>query len=205
MALYRERVLPRLIDLTLRGRPIERLRQAATDGLDGEVVEIGFGSGRNVPHYPGTVRRMLAVEPSTGGRRLAAERVGNSRGPIECIGLDGEDLPLDDQTIDHVLTTFTLCTIPDAERALREARRVLRPGGELHFVEHGLAPDPAVARWQDRLEPLQRRIAGGCHLTRPIDKLLRSAGLDIVRLDNRYLSRPRALSYLYVGVARRPA
>jgi ubiquinone/menaquinone biosynthesis C-methylase UbiE len=205
MALYRERVLPRLIDLTLRGRPIERLRQAATAGLDGEVLEIGFGSGRNVPHYPGTVRRMLAVEPSTVGRRLAAERVGNSRVPIEYIGLDGEDLPLDDQTIDHVLTTFTLCTIPDAERALREARRVLRPGGELHFVEHGLAPDPAVARWQDRLEPLQRRIAGGCHLTRPIDKLLRSAGLDIVRLDNRYLSRPRALSYLYVGVARRPA
>jgi ubiquinone/menaquinone biosynthesis C-methylase UbiE len=180
-----------------------RVRAQVCAPLEGDVVEIGFGSGRNVPHYPPTVRRVHANDPATVGRPLAAERVGRSPVPVEYVGLDGEDLPLEDGSVDHVLSTWTLCTIPDAGRALGEVRRVLRPGGELHFVEHGLAPDPAVARWQDRLNPLQRRFVGGCNLNRPIAALIGAAGLDLVRVENRYLMRPKAFSYLYIGVARR--
>jgi ubiquinone/menaquinone biosynthesis C-methylase UbiE len=198
---YAEQLLPRLTDLVLRGKPIEQLRQRAAAGLHGEVLEVGFGSGRNVPHYPSTVHRVRAVDPATVGRKLAAERVARSPVPVEYVGLDGEQLPVDDRSVDHVLTTWTLCTIPDVERALDEITRVLRPGGSLHFVEHGRAPDERVARWQDRLTPLQRKVAGGCHLNRPIDRLISGAGLDIVRLDNQYLKAPKPLGYMYEGVA----
>ena len=135
------------------------------------------------------------------GRKLAAERVAASRVPVEYIGLDGEQVPLDDASVDHVLTTWTLCTIPDVERALGEMRRVLRPGGALHFVEHGRSPDPGVARWQERLNPLQRKVFGGCHLTRPIDELIRGAGLDVTSLENHYLKGPKPFGYMYVGTA----
>lgn len=205
MGFYAEQVLPRLTDRLLRGRPIEELRQQAAAGLGGDVLEVGFGSGRNVPHYPAGVARALAVDPATVGRRLAARRVAASPVPVEYVGLDGEDLPLDDDSIDHVLTTWTLCSIPDVRRALAEVHRVLRPGGALHFVEHGLAPDPGVARWQRRLNPVQRRLFGGCHLDRPIDALVRGAGLDIARLENRYLKAPKPFAYLYIGVASKPA
>jgi ubiquinone/menaquinone biosynthesis C-methylase UbiE len=148
------------------------------------VLEVGFGSGRNLPYYPSGVHRVDAVEPATTGRKLAAGRLARSSIPVEYVAPRGEDLPLGDDSIDHVLTTWTLCTIPDVERALAEIARVLRPGGALHFVEHGRAADPGVAPWQDRLTPLQRKVAGGCHLNRPIDRLIRGAGLDMVRLDN---------------------
>ena len=138
------------------------------------------------------------------GRKLAAERVAASGVPVEYVGLDGEQLPLDDASVDHVLTTWTLCTIPDVERALAEMRRVLRPGGALHFVEHGRAPDPGVARWQERLNPLQRKVFGGCHLNRRIDALIRGAGLDVTRLENHYLKGPKPFGYMYVGVATKP-
>lgn len=201
MGFYTHRALPRITDLALRGEPIEQLRRQATAALEGEVLEVGFGSGRNVPYYPSAVERVRAVDPATVGRKLAAGRVARSPVPVEYVGLDGQDLPLDDGSIDHVLTTWTLCTIPDVARALGEVRRVLRPGGALHFVEHGRAPDPAVARWQERLNPLQRKLFGGCHLDRRIDELLRTAGLDLTRLDTHYTKGPKVFAYLYVGAA----
>jgi ubiquinone/menaquinone biosynthesis C-methylase UbiE len=154
-----------------------------------------------VPHYPPAVERVQAVDPATVGRRLAANRLAATSIPIEFIGLNGEDLPLADASVDHVLTTWTLCTIPDVDRALAEMRRVLRPGGALHFVEHGLSPDAQVARWQDRLNPIQKRVFGGCHLNRPIDRLLENAGLRVAPLEKFYAKGPKAFGYLFEGVA----
>jgi len=204
MGIYADQILPRITDLALRGKPIDRLRQQATAGLDGEVLEVGFGSGRNVPYYPATIERVRAVDPATVGRKLAAERVAASGVPIEYVGLDGQQLPLEDASVDHVLTTWTLCTIPDVERALIEMRRVLRPGGALHFVEHGRSSDPGVARWQERLNPLQRKLFGGCHLDRRIDALIGGAALDVTRLENLYVKGPKPFGYIYVGVAIKP-
>lgn len=199
--LYAERVLPRIADVALSGRAFARSRERFASGLEGEVLEVGFGSGRNVPYYPATVRRVRAVDPSLPGRKLAAKRVAASQVPVEFVGLDGESLLVEDARVDHVLTTWTLCTIPDVERALGEMCRVLRPGGALHFVEHGRAPDPKVARWQDRLTPMQRRVAGGCHLNRPIDELIAGAGLHVARIENYYLRGPKVLGYMFECVA----
>jgi SAM-dependent methyltransferase len=200
---YGEQIVPRLTDLALSGRPFDCLRARVTADLEGEVLEIGFGSGRNLPHYPPTVTRVRAVEPSGVGRKLAAGRVAASPVPVEFVGLDGQELPIEDASVDHVLTTWTLCTIPDVARALHEVRRVLNPGGSLHFVEHGRAPYPRVARWQDRLTPIQRRVAGGCHLNRPIDELVAASGLVLQRLDHPTVPGPRAFTYTYEGVATR--
>ncbi len=204
MGWYTERVLPRALDVSMRGAAFGRVRARAAAGLDGEVLEIGFGSGLNVPYYPASVRRVLAVDPATAGRRLAARRIGRSLVPVQFAGLDASSLPAGDATVDHVLSTWTLCTVPDAGQALAEICRVLRPGGTLHFAEHGLAPDPAVARLQHRLTPVQRRLAGGCHLDRPVRELITAAGLRIGRLDTYYMSWPRALGYTYEGTATRP-
>jgi len=200
---YRTQIVPRFADIALRGRELSRLRARVAAGLEGEVLEVGFGSGLNVPHYPPAVTRVRAVEPATVARKLAARRVAESSVPIDYVGLDGEDLPLDDASVDHVLTTWTLCTIPDVDRALAEITRVLRPGGVLHFLEHGRSPDPGVARWQDRLTPLQRRLAGGCHLNRPIQDLVARPGLQVDEVDNYYVTRPRPLGYMYEGTATR--
>jgi ubiquinone/menaquinone biosynthesis C-methylase UbiE len=198
---YEDQVLPRFIDVALGTKRLGRLRERVAAQLDGEVLEIGFGSGRNVPFYPSTVTRVRAVDPATVGRKLAAKRVAASTVPVEYVGLDGEDLPLDDGSVDHVLTTWTLCTIPDVARALDEVSRVLRPGGSLHFLEHGRSPNAKVVRWQDRMTPLQRRLAGGCHLNRPNDRLLAESPLEVARLENYYLPGPKALGYMYEGVA----
>jgi ubiquinone/menaquinone biosynthesis C-methylase UbiE len=203
MGLYAERVLPRLVDIVLGGERFDRIRARVASNLDGEVLEVGFGSGRNVPHYPAAVQRVLAVDPAVTGRQLAASRVAASPVPVEYVGLDGEALMLADASVDHVLTTWTLCTIPGVERALGEIRRVLRPGGLLHFVEHGLAPEPRVARWQDLLTPLQEKVAGGCQLNRPIDALIAGAGLEIDSLSTYYMRGPKPFCYLFEGTARR--
>jgi ubiquinone/menaquinone biosynthesis C-methylase UbiE len=203
MGFYSTQIVPRYADIALRGRELSRLRARVAAGLEGEVLEVGFGSGLNVPHYPPAVTRVRAVDPATVGRKLAARRVAESSVPIDYVGLDGEDLPLDDASVDHVLTTWTLCTIPDVDRALAEITRVLRPGGVLHFLEHGRSPDPGVARWQDRLTPLQRRLAGGCHLNRPIQELVARPGLQVDEIDNYYLPGPRPLGYMYEGTATR--
>ncbi len=172
-----------------------------TVGLEGEVLEVGFGSGLNVPHYPQGVKNVRAVDPAVVGRTLAAGRVEASTIPVEYVGLDGAQLPLEDESVDSVLSTWTLCTIPDVDRALLEIRRVLRPGGALHFLEHGRSPDPNVTKWQDRLNPVQRRLFGGCNLNRQIDDLVREAGLQVSNIENYYLRGPKSLGYMYEGVA----
>lgn len=182
-------------------RQFTEIRARVAAELDGDVLEVGFGSGLNVPHYPPAVTRVRAVDPATVGRKLAARRVATCPAQVDYVGLDGQELPLESASVDHVLTTWTLCTIPDVDRALGEISRVLRPGGRLHFVEHGRSPDPGVARWQDRLTPLQRRVAGGCHLNRPIDELVARCGLEVSRLSNYYVNGPRPFGYMFEGIA----
>jgi ubiquinone/menaquinone biosynthesis C-methylase UbiE len=201
MGLYRDQVLPRIVDLTMRGSDVEKARARITAGLDGEVLEIGFGSGRNIPYYPAGLTHVWAVDPAAVGRKLAEKRAAASAVPIEYIGLDAQTLPVGDASADHALSTWTLCTIPDPMAALAEIIRVLRPGGAFHFVEHGRSPDAKVARMQDRLTPLQRRVAGGCHLNRPIDELVTASGLEVTRLETYYMKGPRATEYTFEGIA----
>jgi ubiquinone/menaquinone biosynthesis C-methylase UbiE len=205
---WTDEVVPRMTDKMLATRDVMNHRRVAVDGLRGDVVEIGFGSGLNVPLYPGEVTTVYAVDPSLVGRKLSAERVAASPVRVEFVGLNGEDLPLDDASVDTALSTFTLCTIPDAARAVREVYRVLRPGGTFHFLEHGLCPDTGVARWQHRLNGVQRRVAGGCTLDRPIDRLVRDAGFEITHLHHDQLAGPsfmRPWAYLYEGVGTKAA
>ncbi len=200
MGFYDDQVLPRFIDVML-GKRMEDVRARVTAGLSGEVLELGFGSGRNLPHTPAAVNRLLAVEPAAACRILAAERVAGAPFPVDWIGLDGQDLPLESESVDHVLVTWTLCTIPDVDRALRETRRVLRPGGTLHFVEHGRSPRARVAEWQDRLTPLWGRIFGGCHLNRCIDVLIGEAGLTVSAMETYNMGGPELFSFAYEGRA----
>jgi SAM-dependent methyltransferase len=201
MGFYADQVLPRVLDVLMRGGELTDARARVAAGLSGEVVEIGFGSGLNVEHYPTRVTRVLAVDPASTGRKLAADRVAASPVPIDYIGLDGQSLPLPAESVDHALTTWTLCTIPDPVQALHEINRVLRPGGTLHFIEHGRSPDAKVARRQDRLDPIQGKVAGGCHLNRRMDTLIGASGLDLTRLDTYYMRGLKVLNYSYEGVA----
>lgn len=198
---YENQVVPRFTDLVMRRRELTPIRARVSASLAGEVLEVGFGSGLNVPHYPPAITRVRAVDPATLGRKLAAKRVASSTVPVEYVDLDGQALSLESDSIDHVITTWTLCSIPDVDRALSEIRRVLRSGGLFHFVEHGRSPDPNVAAWQNRLTPIQRRVAGGCHLNRPIDQLVLNAGLELTRLENYYAKGPRPFGYMFEGVA----
>lgn len=179
MAWWTDHVVPRLTDLSLRGHQVGAERELTCAGLAGRVLELGFGSGLNVRFYPPTVTAVYAVEPSDVGWQLSERRRARTSTPIERRGLDGQRLDEPDGAYDAVLVTFTLCTIPDPALALREMRRVLRPGGSVHFLEHGLSPDPRVETWQRRLEPLQRRLAGGCHLTRSTPELLQQNGFTV--------------------------
>ena len=203
MGFYRERVLPRLVNRLMDNGETRKIRARVCGPIEGDVVEIGFGSGLNLPHLSPAVRRLRVVEPASLGRELGRERIDAAPFPVEFAGLDGQRLPFESGSVDAVLSTWTMCTIPDAVGALREVGRVLRPGGRLHFVEHGRSPDAGVLRWQHRLEPMQKRLAGGCHLTRDIPALLAEAGFEIERLDRFYgKGEPKPLGYQFEGVAR---
>ena len=204
--MWTEHVVPRLTDASLRGHEVGELRGLTCAGLSGRVLEIGFGSGLNVRWYPAEMTAVYAVEPSDLGWRLSERRRARTTIPIERRGLDGQRLDEPDASFDGALSTFTLCTIPDAVAALAEVRRVLRPGGTLRVLEHGVAPDAGVVRWQRRLEPFQRRVAGGCHLTRDVPALVAAAGFAVEETESNYLPGPRInrpWTYVYRLRARR--
>jgi len=205
MGVYGDHVLPRIINGVCNMKVAREQRARVCEGLSGEVVEIGFGSGLNIPFYPAAVTSVDAVEPADVGWKLARKRLDAATVPVQRSGLDGQSLPFGDDTFDAALSTWTMCTIPDLDAALRELRRVLKPGGRLHFVEHGLAPDPPVQRWQHRLEPVQKRVFGGCHLTRPIVDLLTGAGFTIAEVDVFYEEgAPKVVGANSLGVAVSP-
>jgi ubiquinone/menaquinone biosynthesis C-methylase UbiE len=202
MSFYQRHVLPCLLHLTMRQKQLVPFRRRVIGAAEGSVLEIGIGSGLNLPLYGSTVRAVIALEPSAELLRMACRRAASAIVPVEFLEGSAETLPLDDGSVDTVVTTWTLCTIPDAPRALAEMRRVLKPDGALLFVEHGRAPEPGVAPRQDRLDPLRSRFAGGCHLNRKMDELISGGGFRIERLVHARLPGPRTHCFLYEGCAR---
>jgi len=203
MGFYDRHVLPRMIDLACGTGPVGQQRAKVVPLAEGRVLEVGMGSGLNLPYYDvDKVERVWGLEPSEGMRRRAQENLARSRVEVEWLGLPGERIPLADDSADTVLLTFTLCTIPDFETALAQMRRVLKPGGRLLFCEHGIAPDASVRRWQERINPLWKKLAGGCNLNRPIPDCLEHAGFAIQELETMYVpGTPRVAAFNYWGVA----
>ncbi|MEE9414781.1 MAG: class I SAM-dependent methyltransferase [Acidimicrobiales bacterium] len=204
MGLYRDQVLPRLVDKACSTKSVGKWRARCMDQMHGVIVEPGFGSGTNVPHYPPEVTKVYAVDPAVLGQKLASDRLSASAVEVEFIGLDGQAIPLEDDSVDCGLATFTLCTIPDPMVALAELRRVIKPGGALHFVEHGLAPDESLQKWQYRIDPVQKRLFDGCHVSRNHPEMLKAAGFEIDWLDSSFADGPKPWSYFYVGRALNP-
>lgn len=205
MGFYENQVLPRVIDLVMSTGNMKKARKRTAVSLEGEtVLEIGFGSGLNLPFYPSSVKQLLAVDPAVLGRKLAGKRLEEVSFDVEFVGLDGQSIDLPDNSVDSALCTWTLCTIPDAERALHEVKRILRPGGALRFVEHGRHPEASVARWQDRLNPVQTFLAGGCNLNRPIDSIVQAAGFELEELETFAMPGPRWITWSYLGTGRAP-
>lgn len=199
MSFYEKYVLPRLIDLAMRNKEATRLRQLIVPQAAGRVLEIGIGSGLNLPFYGPQVKHLFGLEPSPELIGLAGRKTGGAPFPVDFLAAGAEHIPLEDGSVDTVLTTWTLCSIPDAHQALCEARRVLKPDGRLLFLEHGLAQEAGVQRWQRRLTPLWRRVTGGCHLDRSIGELVAAAGFRIEALDTGYAQGPRVMAFIYRG------
>jgi ubiquinone/menaquinone biosynthesis C-methylase UbiE len=201
MSFYQRRVLPCLVHLAMRQKQLLPFRRQVIGGAEGRILEIGIGSGLNLPLYGSVARSVIGLEPSPELLRMARRRAAGISVPVEFLETSAEAIPLDAGSVDAVVTTWTLCTIPDAPRALAEMRRVLKPGGALLFVEHGRAPEPGVARWQNRLDPLWSRFAGGCHLNWKIDDLISGSGFRIDRLEHARMPGPRTHGFLYEGRA----
>jgi ubiquinone/menaquinone biosynthesis C-methylase UbiE len=201
MGVYSDQVVPRLTNRLLGTKEFGKLRREACEGLQGDVIEVGFGSGLNVAHLPDAVTGVWAVEPSGTATKLAAKRIAASPTPVQVVGVDGARLGCPDRRFDAALSTMTLCTIPDVRAALQELRRVLKPGASFHFAEHGRAPVANVARAQDRFNAMQMRLAGGCHLNRDIVALITDAGFEIEQLRTFFLKGPKAWGYMSIGWA----
>jgi ubiquinone/menaquinone biosynthesis C-methylase UbiE len=202
MGIYGEQILPRLQDKVMKRKGTGDVRRRVCAGLSGDVVEVGFGTGLNVTYYPDEVTRVFAVEPSRVCMQLAEKRIARSKVHIELAGLTGEHLDLPSETFDAVLSTWTLCTIPNLSAALDELRRVLKSGGTFHFVEHGHAPDAPTVKWQRRIEPINKKLAGGCHLTRNVPEYIERAGFQIEHLDSYYFEgEPKPFGFTFEGRA----
>lgn len=201
MGFYEEQILPRGINWAMSGKRFSTLRKQYLKDVGGKVLEVGFGSGLNLPFYTSRVTHLYALDPSEVGRRLAKKRIRRVSFPVEFVELDGIHIVLPDQSVDAVVSTWTLCTIPDPVFALQEIRRVLKPGGVFYFLEHGISPDRGVARLQNLWNPIQKRFAGGCHVNRDIDHLIQDAGFKILGHKRFYMEGPKMFSYMYGGAA----
>jgi len=201
MGLYQKFFLPRLIDTAMRQKEVAVRRRELIPRASGAVLEIGIGSGLNLPFFPGTITHLAGVDPSAELLSMARRKLGGVSFPVELFCRSAEELLFDDGSFDTVVLTWTLCSIPHPVRALAEIKRVLKPDGRLLFIEHGLSADPKVQAWQHRLTPMWKRIGGGCHLNRKIDDLIRPAGFNIVELQTTYLPGPRAMTFTYQGIA----
>jgi ubiquinone/menaquinone biosynthesis C-methylase UbiE len=198
---YRKFVFPRLINASMSNKESARCRSQIVPQARGRVLEIGIGSGFNLAFYSNQVTNVYGLDPSPELLHMARKRARSAAFPVELLNGSAEDLPLKSDTVDTIVMTWTLCSIPDANRALTEMRRVLKPGGDLLFVEHGLAPEPRVRAWQNRINRPWRSISGGCNLNREIDRLISSAGFRILRLDSSYMPGPRMFTFTYRGCA----
>jgi ubiquinone/menaquinone biosynthesis C-methylase UbiE len=205
VSVYEKYVLPRLIHRAMRKKIATAERKRFIPLASGTVLEVGVGSGLNLPFYGPQVQKLYALDPSRALWKLARKRVREAPFPVEFLAASAECIPLEDMSVDTVVTTWTLCTIADPLRALTDMRRVLKPEGRLIFVEHGRSSDPGVLAWQNRLTPVWKRLGGGCHLNRQIDDLITEAGFDITQIDRGYSRGPKPMTYLYKGFARRAA
>jgi ubiquinone/menaquinone biosynthesis C-methylase UbiE len=202
MGFYKDRILPYLIHHAMRQKDLAAYRSRVVPAAEGRVLEIGVGSGLNLPFYSAKVRHVIGLDPSPKLLSMARQAARPAMAPAEFVEGSAEAIPLEDRSVDTVVTTWTLCSIPDAPRSLREMRRVLKPGGRLLFVEHGRAPDASVRWWQDHLNPAWKRIGGGCHLNRAIKTLIEGAGFQFERIETGYMRGPRPMSFMYEGSAR---
>ena len=204
MGFYDDQIVPRILNIAMGMPFLKDERRKCLGGVHGRVLEIGFGSGHNLPFYPNGTDKVIAIDPSEVSARLAKKRIEQASFPVEYLALKGEEIAAPDASFDSAVSTLTLCSIPDAPKALKQIYRVLKPGAEFHFVEHGRAPDANVQRWQNRLNGIQQFICGGCHLNRDIENLIRASGLEILSLDKSYAEGPKFAAYFYRGIARRP-
>jgi len=202
MGFYSEVLFPWGMNLTMSGDAFQKQRRAVLQSVDGKILEIGFGSGLNLPHYPTRIKELVAVDPNAGMSRYTEKQIANSEINVDRQVLSGESLPMKDDSFDTVVSTWTLCSILDVEKALYEVKRVLKPGGHFIFLEHGLSPDKKVSRWQNRLNKLQTIIGDGCNLNRDMQQLVSAAGFNQLQVENFYFPKaPRFLGYMYKGIA----
>ena len=203
MSFYHEKILPHLTNLACGTKPVLQQREKIVPQAEGRILEVGMGSGINIPFYnPQKVEKVWGLEPSVGMRKKARKRVEAAPFDLEWLDLPGEEVPLDNNSVDTIVLTYTLCTIPDWLSAVKQMRRVLKPGGKLLFSEHGKAPDEAVQKWQNRMNPLWMKMAGGCHLNRDIPQLLKEGGFNIMQLDTLYVPKtPKVTAFTYWGYA----
>jgi ubiquinone/menaquinone biosynthesis C-methylase UbiE len=204
MGFYGDRVVPRILNVLMGMKLVAEQRKTCLAGVTGTVLEVGFGSGHNLPYYPAAVQKVVAVDPSQESAKLARKRIAAARFPVEYVPLAGEEIAAADASFDSVVSTFTLCTIPDPLTALRQMLRVLKPDGKFFFVEHGRSFEPNVQRWQDRMNGVQQAMCGGCNMNRDIERLVREAGFAFEEIDKYYVKgQPKIVSFMTRGIARR--